>query len=52
MLKDFPQIANLKKMVNFYPPFRLRVGDFRILFDVVDEAITIYAIKHRKESYK
>lgn len=32
--------------------FRFRIGEYRILFDVVNNQIFILKIKHRKESYK
>lgn len=51
-LKDFPKVANYKKLTNFEPPFRLRVGDYRVLFDLEDSEITVYRVKHRKESYR
>ena len=34
ILKKYPNIPNIKKLTNFYPPFRLRVGDYRVLFEV------------------
>ena len=51
-LKDFPNLANLKKLTNFEPAYRLRVGDYRILFDVKEDSIEIGRILHRKDSYK
>lgn len=52
-LRNFPQIANIKKLTQFEPAYRLRMGDYRILFDVVDQdKIVIGRILHRKESYK
>lgn len=51
-LEDFPRVANFKKLVNYNPPFRLRVGDYRVLFDIKDEILTVYRVKHRKNSYK
>jgi len=51
-LKNFPKVSNIKKLTDFEPAFRLRVGDYRILFDVIDETIEIGRILHRKESYK
>lgn len=41
-LKSFPNISNVKKLTNFEPAYRLRVGDYRILFDVADDIIEIY----------
>jgi mRNA interferase RelE/StbE len=51
-LADFPQGTNIKKLTNFHPPYRLRVGDYRIFFDVEDDILTIYQVKHRKDCYK
>jgi mRNA interferase RelE/StbE len=50
-LQNFPDISNIKKLINFTPSYRLRVGDYRILFDIVDNNIEVARIKHRKESY-
>jgi len=49
--KDFPKVANFKKLTNFVPPYRLRVGDYRVLFDREDDIITVYRIRHRKDIY-
>ena len=52
LLKDFPNLSNIKKLTNFEPAYRLRVGNYRILFDVVDNTTIIIArISHRKETY-
>jgi len=51
-LEKFPQVPNLKKLTNFHPPYRLRVGNYRVLFDIVNDKLTVYRVKHRKESYK
>lgn len=51
-LQKFPYVPNLKKLTNFEPPYRMRVGNYRVLFDVVDNTLTVYRVKHRKESYK
>ncbi|MEA2047737.1 MAG: type II toxin-antitoxin system RelE/ParE family toxin [Campylobacterota bacterium] len=51
-LEKFPQVPNIKKLTNFEPPYRLRVGNYRVLFDIEDNDITVYRVKHRKESYK
>lgn len=32
--------------------FRFRIGDYRILFDVINDEIFILKIKHRKDIYK
>ena len=51
-LINFPDITNIKKLTNFEPAYRLRVGEYRILFDVLDEVIYIARVLYRKESYK
>jgi len=32
--------------------FRFRIGEYRILFDIVNNQIFVLKIKHRKESYR
>lgn len=50
-LQNFPSIPNIKKLTNFEPAYRLRVGDYRILFDVIDETVIIGRVLHRQNSY-
>jgi mRNA interferase RelE/StbE len=42
--------GDVKKLTNFTPEYRLRVGDWRVLFEVVGDKITIYRILHRREA--
>ncbi len=53
-LKNFPNISQIKQL-NAHPiaDYRLRVGNYRILFDVEWETNTIYILKigHRKNIY-
>jgi mRNA interferase RelE/StbE len=51
LLENYPDTPNIKKLTNHYPPYRFRVGDYRVLFDVEDEIIKVLSIKHRKEAY-
>ena len=37
---------------NFTPEYWLRVGDYRILFEIEGEKLIIYRIRHRKDAYK
>ena len=48
----FPDVPNIKRLTCFQPAYRLRVGDWRILFDVRDDLIEIARILHRKDSYR
>ena len=44
-------IGDIKKLTDFTPEYRLRVGNYRILFETKEQKITIYRIKHRKDAY-
>ena len=60
LIRIFEAIENLseglkgdvKRLTNYSPEYRLRVGDYRVLFEIEDEKIIIYRIRHRKEAYK
>ncbi|CAK8711863.1 MAG: type II toxin-antitoxin system RelE/ParE family toxin [Candidatus Electrothrix sp. AS4_5] len=52
ILSKFPNISNVKKLTNFEPAYRLRVGNYRILFDISETTIEIGRVLHRKDSYK
>ena len=45
-------IGDIKKLSNYFPEYRLRVGNCRILFDLSKNKITIYRIINRKEAYR
>ena len=51
-LKEFPQISNVKKLTQYEPAYRLRIGNYRVLFDVDDNTIIIGRVLQRKYSYK
>ena len=44
--------GNIKKLTNYSPEYRLRVGEWRVLFEVSNNKIIIYRIRHRKEAYR
>jgi mRNA interferase RelE/StbE len=44
--------GDVKHLTNYSPEYRLRVGGYRILFEIEDDKIIIYRIRHRKEAYK
>ncbi|VAX34127.1 hypothetical protein MNBD_NITROSPIRAE03-1974 [hydrothermal vent metagenome] len=44
--------GDVKHLANYSPEYRLRVGDYRVLFEIEDEKIIVYRIRHRKEAYK
>ena len=45
--------GNVKRLTNFTPEYRLRVGNFRVLFEIENESsIAVYRIIHRREAYR
>lgn len=43
--------GDIKRLTNFTPEYRLRVGNFRVLFEVPGQMVIICRIKHRREAY-
>lgn len=44
--------GDVKKLTNMTPEYRMRSGDYRILFELIQDKIIIYRILHRRESYR
>jgi mRNA interferase RelE/StbE len=44
--------GNVKKLTNFTPEYRMRSGNWRVLFEVEESRIIIYRIRRRKEAYR
>ena len=45
--------GDVKKLTNFTPEYRLRVGQFRVLFEIENETrIIVYRVVHRREAYR
>ena len=42
--------GDVKRLTNFTPEYRLRVGSYRVLFEVEGEKL-IYRVKHRRDAY-
>ena len=49
-LKDDLQ-GDVKKLTNFTPEYRLRVGNYRVLFSIEGKILTIHQVKHRRDAY-
>ena len=43
--------GDVKHLTNSTPLYRLRVGDYRALFEVEGGKVVIYRIRHRKDAY-
>jgi len=45
--------GDVKRLTDFSPEYRLRVGRYRVLFEIEDqERVVIYRIVHRREAYR
>jgi mRNA interferase RelE/StbE len=45
--------GDVKRLTNFSPEYRLRVGQYRVLFEIESEKeIVVYRIVHRREAYR
>ena len=53
-LAENPRPQGVKKLVGFERIYRIRVGDYRILYDIFKKEliIEIIRIRHRKDVYK
>jgi mRNA interferase RelE/StbE len=54
-LAENPSPINCKQLVGEYPPlYRLRVGDYRILYHIESEVLVVLVIHigHRKDVYR
>jgi mRNA interferase RelE/StbE len=45
-------VGDIKKLSNYFPEYRLRVGNWRVLFELSKSKIIIYRILNRKEAYR
>jgi mRNA interferase RelE/StbE len=43
--------GDVKRLTNATPEFRLRVGDYRVLFEIEGSKVIIYRVRHRKDAY-
>ncbi|MFA7235839.1 MAG: type II toxin-antitoxin system RelE/ParE family toxin [Phycisphaeraceae bacterium] len=44
--------GDVKRLTEHEPNYRLRVGDYRVLFDIEGSAIIIYEVWHRQHDYR
>ena len=45
-------VGDVKRLTGQPPRFRLRVGDWRVLFTVEADMLKVYWIVHRREAYE
>ncbi len=53
-LKLHPKLSGIKKLSGSHNDWRIRVGDYRIIYEVDDELslIIVWRIAHRREVYR
>lgn len=53
-LEDFPEKSDIKKLSNAADTYRMRVGNYRVIFkvDFKSRLIIVYYIRHRQFDYK
>lgn len=45
--------GDVKKLTDFTPEYRLRIGRFRVLFEIENKTrLVVYRIVHRREAYR
>ena len=46
--------ADIKKLADYSDRYRLRVGDYRVIYEITDEQLTILVVGvgHRREAYR
>jgi mRNA interferase RelE/StbE len=44
--------GDVKRLTNCTPEYRLRVGAYRVLFEIENKSIIVYRVRHRREVYR
>jgi mRNA interferase RelE/StbE len=45
--------GDIKRMTDFSPEYRLRVGDYRALFEIEQpNRVVVYRVRHRRDAYR
>ena len=49
-----PRLSGAKKLVTAEHTYRLRIGDYRVIYSIFESALVveIIRVKHRKDAYK
>jgi len=43
--------GDVKRLTTTTPEFRLRIGDYRVLFEIERDKVVVYRVRHRKDAY-
>lgn len=47
-----PQPHGVEKLKGYTHTYRIRTGDYRIVYEIGGEDVTIIAVRHRKDVYR
>ena len=53
-LADNPRPRGVEKLAGYERAYRIRVGDYRVLYEIYDDVLVVYVIRvaHRREAYR
>ena len=53
-LSDDPRPEGVRKLTGTEDAYRLRVGDYRIVYQIADNVLTVFVVRvgHRKDVYR
>jgi mRNA interferase RelE/StbE len=53
-LAETPRPDGVRKIVGSEDAYRIRVGDYRIVYKIVDRVLTVFVVRvgHRKDVYR
>jgi mRNA interferase RelE/StbE len=57
IIKDIEMLGDdlagdVKRLTHFTPEYRLRIGDYRVLFEIENKSLIVYRVRHRREVYR
>ncbi|HDP34082.1 MAG TPA: type II toxin-antitoxin system RelE/ParE family toxin [Candidatus Hydrogenedentes bacterium] len=44
--------GDVKRLTNYTPEYRVRVGEYRVLFEVEKDSVVVYRISLRRDAYR
>jgi mRNA interferase RelE/StbE len=47
-----PHPHGVEKLKGYTHTYRVRTGDYRIVYEIVGEEVTVIAVRHRKDIYR
>ncbi len=52
-LETDPRPAGVRKLTGFEDAWRIRIGDYRVLYEIADNKVlvTVFRVAHRREVY-